>query len=110
MKSCAIFVQDEHYKVLASVLNDFGEGRRVITYEELAKALKALGFAELGETTVIPPRRIGRKVLRLVNDGGRMDSVVSSDAQDALKVALYRGYGWTIDTFRCRIKVRAAAT
>ncbi|KAI1785011.1 hypothetical protein LXA43DRAFT_1064521 [Ganoderma leucocontextum] len=110
MKSRAITVEHEHYKVLASILNDFGEGRRVFTYWQLAKALKALGFGGLGETAVIPPRRIGRKVLQFVNDGGRMDSVVSSEAQDALKVALYVRYGWTTDTFRCRIKLPAHAT
>ncbi|KAI1782663.1 hypothetical protein LXA43DRAFT_1068413 [Ganoderma leucocontextum] len=109
-KSRAIIVNDEHHQVLVSVLNDGGEGRRVFTFEHLAKALKALGFVRLGKTGLIPPRRFGRKTLLLVPDGGRMDRVVSSKNQDGLKVALNRLYGWTAETFRSGIKARARAT
>ncbi|KAI1783823.1 hypothetical protein LXA43DRAFT_1102083 [Ganoderma leucocontextum] len=102
MRRTGIVVNDQQCQVLASILNDFGEGRVRFTFEDFVKAMTMLGFARRGKYSLIPPKRFGRKVIRLLNDDGANNCVVDPRTQDEWKLSLFRLYGWTAETFRAR--------
>ncbi|KAI1783931.1 hypothetical protein LXA43DRAFT_1101951 [Ganoderma leucocontextum] len=102
-----MIVSPECYKVFASILNDFGQERSEFTFADFVQAAKSIGFNVLDkhEQGLIPPRRFGNQIFRLMPKNCKMDRVVSADVQDEWKKEFYRLYGWTAYTFRRRQRI-----
>ncbi|KAI1782319.1 hypothetical protein LXA43DRAFT_1068928 [Ganoderma leucocontextum] len=99
-----MIVAPEHYKIFASILNDFGQGRITVTYEEFFEAAKSLGFKRTRDNcALIPPRRFGRGLFQYLKECGRSNHNITPAIQDQWKLQLFQLYGWTADTFRSRL-------
>ncbi|KAI1782272.1 hypothetical protein LXA43DRAFT_1104418 [Ganoderma leucocontextum] len=96
----AMLVAPQHHRIFASILNDFGQGRIIFTFQEFVQAARSIGFSERTFGELIPPKGFGNKLFHFMTPNGKLSRNVDRLVQDKWKVELFNLYGWTAETFR----------